>query len=104
LSHWSHCDDIRLSAQAISALVNLDTNGNEKVNYPQSVYLLHPLHRVHAATKMDVIFLHGLLGGVFVTWRQRDIDTSALGVVGLLLFMYNYNFSNFILSLFLLYP
>ncbi|XP_012055483.1 PREDICTED: protein SERAC1 [Atta cephalotes] len=81
LSHWSHSDDIRLSAQAISALVNLDTNENEKVNYPQSVYLLHPLHRIHATTKMDVIFLHGLLGGVFVTWRQRDIDTSALGVV-----------------------
>ncbi|EGI57699.1 Protein SERAC1 [Acromyrmex echinatior] len=81
LSHWSHSDDIRLSAQAISALVNLDTNENEKEKYPQNVYLLHPLHRIHAAIKMDVIFLHGLLGGVFVTWRQRDIDTSALGVV-----------------------
>ncbi|KYM95025.1 Protein SERAC1 [Cyphomyrmex costatus] len=81
LSRWSHSDDIRLSAQAISALINLDTDGNEKARYPQSVYLLHPLHRVHTATKVDVVFLHGLLGGIFVTWRQRDIDTSALGVV-----------------------
>ncbi|XP_025993627.2 protein SERAC1 isoform X3 [Solenopsis invicta] len=81
LSRWSNSDDIRLSAQAISALVNLDIDGNEKAKFPQSIYLLHPLHRVHAATKMDVVFLHGLLGGVFVTWRQRDIDTSTLGVV-----------------------
>ncbi|XP_011861232.1 PREDICTED: protein SERAC1-like [Vollenhovia emeryi] len=81
LSRWSHSDDIRLSSQAISALVNLDTERNERAKYSQSVYLLHPLHRVHPATKMDVVFLHGLLGGVFVTWRQRDVDTSALGVV-----------------------
>lgn len=104
MSRWSHSDDIRLSAQAISALVNLDTDGNEKAKYSQSVYLLHPLHRVHAATKMDVVFLHGLLGGVFVTWRQRDIDTSVLGVVGLLIFVQLSNFSNFIFSLFLSYP
>ncbi|XP_050458776.1 protein SERAC1 [Cataglyphis hispanica] len=77
LAHWSRSDDIRLSAQAISALANLDTDGNEGAKYSQRVYLLHPLYRVHAATKMDVVFLHGLLGGIFVTWRQRDVDTSA---------------------------
>ncbi|GAB1865692.1 Protein SERAC1 [Camponotus japonicus] len=81
LSRWSRSDDIRLSAQAINALANLDTDGNEGAKYPQSIYLLHPAHKVHAATKMDVVFLHGLLGGVFVTWRQRDVDTSALEVI-----------------------
>ncbi|KAL0099697.1 hypothetical protein PUN28_019834 [Cardiocondyla obscurior] len=81
LSRWSRSDDIRLSAQAISALVNLDIDGNEKAKYPQNVYLLYPTYRVHAATKMDIVFLHGLLGGVFVTWRQRDIDKSSFGVV-----------------------
>lgn len=80
LSRWSRSDDIRLSAQAISALANLDADGNEGAKYPQRVYLLHPLHRIHAETKMDVVFLHGLLGGVFVTWRQRDVNTSVLGV------------------------
>lgn len=87
LLRWSRSDDIRLSAQAISALANLDTDGNDKAKYPQSVYLLYPLHRVHATTKMDVVFLHGLLGGVFITWRQRDENTSALEVIGL--FMYD---------------
>lgn len=86
MSRWSRSDDIRLSAQAINALANLDTDGNEGAKYPQSIYLLHPVHKVHAATKMDVVFLHGLLGGVFVTWRQRDVDTSALEVIGLSIF------------------
>ncbi|XP_032663066.1 protein SERAC1 isoform X2 [Odontomachus brunneus] len=82
LSHWSRSDDIRLSAQAYRALANLDAEGNEGAKYPRRIYLLHPLHRNHAATKMDVVFLHGLLGGIFVTWRQRDTDISTLGVVG----------------------
>lgn len=83
MSRWSLSDDIRLSAQAHRALVNLDSEGNEGAKYARRIYLLHPLHRVHANTKMDVVFLHGLLGGIFVTWRQRDVNTFALGVVGL---------------------
>lgn len=63
--------------------MNIDTDGNEGAKYPRHIYLLYPLHRIHAATKMDVVFLHGLLGGVFVTWRQRDIDTSTDQVTGL---------------------
>ncbi|XP_025158727.1 protein SERAC1 isoform X2 [Harpegnathos saltator] len=78
LSRWSRSDDIRLSAQAHRALANLDAEGNEGAKYPRRIYLLHPLHRTHATIKMDVVFLHGLLGGVFVTWRQRDTDISTL--------------------------
>jgi len=88
LSHWSRSDDIRLSAQAICALANLDRNENEDEKYSQSIYLLHPSHRAHVTTKMDVVFLHGLLGSVFVTWRQRNIDkASESKAIGLLLRM-----------------
>ncbi|XP_076666289.1 protein SERAC1 isoform X2 [Andrena cerasifolii] len=82
LVEWSRTADIRLSAPASRALANLDMDENEHVKYPRRIYLLHPLHKTRTNAKLDVVFLHGLLGGVFVTWRQRDSDTSTFGVVG----------------------
>ncbi|KAF7390170.1 hypothetical protein HZH68_012027 [Vespula germanica] len=75
---WSKNKDIRLSVPAGCALANLDIDKNKHIKYHRHVYLLHPLHRTDTTSKLDVIFLHGLLGGVFITWRQRDIkdDTS----------------------------
>ncbi|XP_058803275.1 protein SERAC1 [Phymastichus coffea] len=74
LAAWSRHPDIKLAAPASRALANLDNDDDEK--YPQRIYPLYPLHRVHFPKKLDVIFIHGLLGGVFVTWRQRDIDSN----------------------------
>ncbi|XP_076248337.1 protein SERAC1 [Calliopsis andreniformis] len=81
LVEWSHSSDIRLSVPAGRALANLDMDENEYVKYPRRIYLLHPLHKNRTNPKLDVVFLHGLLGGVFVTWRQRDVDIPGFGVV-----------------------
>lgn len=78
LAAWSKNKDIRLSVPAGCALANLDLNNNKNVKYPRHVYLLHPLRRTEIVPKLDVIFLHGLLGGVFVTWRQRDMKNCNL--------------------------
>lgn len=86
LVEWSQSSNVRLSAPASRALANLDIDENKYVKYPRCIYLLHPLHKTTANINLDVIFLHGLLGGVFITWRQRNFDTSEDGVVGLLLF------------------
>ncbi|OAD56460.1 Protein SERAC1 [Eufriesea mexicana] len=96
LVEWSHSSDIRLSAIASRALANLDMNENEHVKYPRCIYLLHPLHKTKVNTKLDVIFLHGLLGGVFITWRQRDLDTPEVGVVDPYIIQDGINFSSLI--------
>ncbi|XP_046486906.1 protein SERAC1 isoform X1 [Neodiprion pinetum] len=79
LARWAQHTDIRLSAPAGRALANLDADENVNQKYPRRIYLLHPLHRTRSSTKLDVVFIHGLLGGVFVTWRQRDSDSLTSG-------------------------
>ncbi|KAK7863632.1 hypothetical protein R5R35_006169 [Gryllus longicercus] len=74
LAKWSQNQNIRLSAPATKALANLDSDDVRTALYPRRVYLLHPTWRRSPRPKMDVVFVHGLLGGVFVTWRMRDQD------------------------------
>lgn len=76
LAAWSRHEDARLASPASRALVNLDFDDNENEQYFQRIYPLYPLHRVTPKRKLDIIFIHGLLGGVFVTWRQRDVQSS----------------------------
>ncbi|EEB12320.1 ribonuclease p/mrp subunit, putative [Pediculus humanus corporis] len=75
LSTLSRHKDIRVSAPAQKALCNFDTDDpiQKDVNvYSSRVFPLHPTSRTLLNPKLDVIFIHGLLGGVFITWRQRD--------------------------------
>lgn len=50
----------------------MDTDANNHAVYKGGIYVLHPAFRRPESTKVDIVFLHGLLGGVFRTWRQRD--------------------------------
>lgn len=87
MAAWSRHHDLKLAAPASRALANLDSDDNSNEKYSQRIYPLYPLHRVSFKTKMDVVFIHGLLGGVFVTWRQRDMDSSSpLPLPGIFLF------------------
>lgn len=51
--------------------------------YPSNLYLLHPVNRTQKCQEVDVIFVHGLLGGVFFTWRQRKKKQPASGFMGM---------------------
>ncbi|XP_030802128.1 protein SERAC1 isoform X3 [Camarhynchus parvulus] len=61
------------SSHASRALANLDRDvGKEK--YADGVYVLHPQYRSSQPVRADILFIHGLLGAAFKTWRQQDID------------------------------
>ncbi|XP_077443061.1 protein SERAC1 [Stigmatopora argus] len=61
------------ASHAARALANLDRETvNEK--YQDGVYILHPQTRDSSSQpiKADILFIHGILGAAFKTWRQRD--------------------------------
>ncbi|XP_069788295.1 protein SERAC1 isoform X2 [Narcine bancroftii] len=59
------------ASHAARALANLDRDTVEE-KYEDGVYILHPQYRTSQPIKADVLFVHGLLGAAFKTWRQKD--------------------------------
>lgn len=73
LASWSRDVDIRINVTSNKALSNLDTdtNGN-RFMYKSKIYPLHPRQRTKMEPQLDIVFVHGILGGVFMTWRQKE--------------------------------
>uniref|UniRef100_U3I4X6 Protein SERAC1 n=1 Tax=Anas platyrhynchos platyrhynchos TaxID=8840 RepID=U3I4X6_ANAPP len=61
------------SSHASRALANLDRDTVQE-KYPDGVYILHPQYRSSQPIRADILFVHGLLGAAFKTWRQQDVD------------------------------
>ncbi|XP_059323429.1 protein SERAC1 isoform X1 [Ammospiza nelsoni] len=61
------------SSHASRALANLDRD-MVKEKYADGVYVLHPQYRSSQPVRADILFVHGLLGAAFKTWRQQDMD------------------------------
>ncbi|XP_007892064.2 protein SERAC1 [Callorhinchus milii] len=59
------------ASHATRALANLDRDTVQET-YEDGVYILHPQFRSSQPIKADVLFVHGLLGAAFKTWRQKD--------------------------------
>ena len=86
LAQWAQHPNIQLSIPASRALANLDVDGTPNIKFSSHLHLLYPTMRHFDLPKLDVVFIHGLLGGVFVTWRQRDrehtnVDISRMYVI-----------------------
>ncbi|XP_052025185.1 protein SERAC1 isoform X1 [Apodemus sylvaticus] len=59
------------ASHAARILANMDRETvGEK--YQDGVYVLHPQCRTGQPIKADVLFIHGLMGAAFKTWRQHD--------------------------------
>lgn len=80
LSEWVNHEDVRVSIPAAKTLVNFDLDNEHE--YSSTLYLLSPLKRTTKDREVDVVFVHGLLGGVFFTWRQRGRDSNVVGFMG----------------------
>ncbi|XP_077005481.1 protein SERAC1 isoform X2 [Tamandua tetradactyla] len=61
------------ASHAARTLANLDRE-TVKEKYHDGVYVLHPQYRTSEPIKADVLFIHGLMGAAFRTWRQQDCD------------------------------
>uniref|UniRef100_A0A3Q4I398 Protein SERAC1 n=1 Tax=Neolamprologus brichardi TaxID=32507 RepID=A0A3Q4I398_NEOBR len=74
LAEMMQCPHIMQASHAARALANLDRE-TVKEKYPDGVYILHPQTRSNKPIKADVLFIHGILGAAFKTWRQKDRNT-----------------------------
>ncbi|XP_036405649.1 protein SERAC1 [Megalops cyprinoides] len=73
LAEMMQSPHIMQASHAARALANLDRDA-VKEKYQDGVYVLHPHCRTSQPVKADVLFVHGLLGAAFKTWRQQDCD------------------------------
>ncbi|KAK2497396.1 hypothetical protein MC885_003325 [Smutsia gigantea] len=64
---------IMKASHATKTLANLDRETIQE-KYQDGVYVLHPQYRTSQPIKADVLFIHGLMGGAFKTWRQQDSE------------------------------
>ncbi|XP_008686740.2 protein SERAC1 isoform X1 [Ursus americanus] len=61
------------ASHAARTLANLDRETMQE-KYQDGVYVLHPQYRTSQPIKADVLFIHGLMGAAFKTWRQQDSE------------------------------
>ncbi|CAH7310243.1 Serac1 [Phodopus roborovskii] len=61
------------ASHAARTLANLDRE-TVREKYQDGVYVLHPQCRTSQPIKADVLFIHGLMGAAFKTWRQHDSE------------------------------
>ncbi|RWS29746.1 protein SERAC1-like protein [Leptotrombidium deliense] len=72
LCNWLNSDSnvLELKLAAAKCLYNLDRD--IQFSLSDSVYLVSPMYR-NKTVDCDIVFIHGLLGRVFRTWRQSDL-------------------------------
>lgn len=80
LSNWQQDDDLRFQVFASTSLNNLDKYDTSEFKYQPKLYPLYPRGRVNEKPALDLIFVHGILGGIWITWRvQRKSDMLDVG-------------------------
>nr|XP_026691433.1 protein SERAC1-like isoform X1 [Ciona intestinalis] len=71
LAEISKSGHASLRTQASRGLANLDRDAL-KDKFNDGVYVLYPKLRSKLKPEADIVFIHGLMGGAFYSWRQQD--------------------------------
>ncbi|ODN06210.1 Protein SERAC1, partial [Orchesella cincta] len=68
--------DVKIILPARRALHNLDRESSKHVLH-SGIYQLYPDYRTdESKLEYDIVFVHGILGGAFRTWRQQDKEAT----------------------------
>ncbi|KAE9537664.1 hypothetical protein AGLY_006687 [Aphis glycines] len=75
LFEWKNHQNFRIQSWANRTLLNMDDEDPINGNYMfgKQTVLLHPKNRYHQDAKIDIVLVHGLLGGVSFSWREKDL-------------------------------
>lgn len=80
LIQYKRSEHLELSMPAFKALANMDDEAVKRDGiYGHHIYLLSPVNREPSEPVCDIIFVHGLVGSVFKSWRQGSIALDEFG-------------------------
>lgn len=80
MSKLQNDEDLRIQVFASTFLNNLDKYDKSGYVYQPKLYPLYPRGKLNENPELDLVFVHGLLGGIWITWRvQNDSDMIAFG-------------------------
>lgn len=88
---WKSHQNFRIQSWANRTLLNMDNDDPIYGNYKfgKQTVLLYPKNRSHQDAVIDVVLVHGLLGGVSFSWREKDLFINEpLGLFGEYLYLY----------------
>jgi len=98
LFEWKNHKNFRIQSWANRTLLNMDDRDPMNSNYKfgKQTVLLHPKNRSFENVKIDIVLVHGLLGGISFSWREKDTHINEpLGIFGEYIIYNLLNFLNF---------